>query len=347
MAKAKNYLGVDIGGGGIKVVNLIAEKNRPRLATYGFSERSPEEVDIDWFGNPKETASLLKEICRRAETLTPYAITSLPIASVFSAVINLPNLKPKEIDAAVRWEAKKLIPLPIEEVVLSWKILPRLSKEEEEKNLIVLLTGAPKSLVQKYVDVFKMAGLNLISLEPESFAFIRSLVGNDLSPVAIVDLGARKSNVLFVDRGVPLLARSIEIGGKHFSAEIAKTLNIPLVQAEELKKSLAELRSEERPELKIPDLLRKVLAPLLNEIKYSLTVFQTKNDFARPIEKIILTGGGALIPKIEDYFNEFFQIRTFLGDPWARLLFPEELKPILQTIGSRFSVAIGLALREF
>jgi hypothetical protein len=40
------------------------------------------------------------------------------------------------------------------------------------------------------------------------------------------------------------------------------------------------------------------------------------------------------------------QIKTFIGDPWARTVYPLDLKPVLQELGPRFAVSIGLAMRE-
>lgn len=346
MAKSNNYLGIDLGAGGIKVLNIALEKKKAKLVTYGFTERSPEETENDWFADPQATANLLKKICAKAHATTTQAITALPIASVFSAVINLPAAASKEIASAVRWEAKKLIPLPLEEVVLDWKLLPKpamtSNQKPTESTIEVLLTGAPKTLIDKYVDVFKKAGLSLLSLETEAFAFIRSLIGNDPSPTIIVDIGARKSNILILDRGVPFSTRSIDVGGKNFTQNIATKLSMPMDQAEELKRNMSETELSGG----VPDMIKEILTPLLNEMKYSLDTYRARNSLTRPIEKIILTGGGAMLPKLTDYFTEFFNLRTFLGDPWVRINYSDELKPVLQNVGSRFSVAIGLALRE-
>ncbi|MEK7606956.1 MAG: type IV pilus assembly protein PilM [Patescibacteria group bacterium] len=354
MAKTRDSIGIDLGAGGIKAASLAREKKGVRLVTYGFTERSVGEMGNDWLADIDGTAALIRKICDRAHITGGRASTALPIASVFSSVINLPVAvsKGKELEAAVQWEAKKLIPLPLEEVILDWKILPPVSvlakgkeekgAEKKEKMVEVLLTGAPKALVQKYIEVFKKAGFTLGALETESFAFIRSLVGNDLSLVAIVDIGARKSNIVFVDRGVPFLSRSIEIGGKNFTDRIADVLKMPVERAEEVKRNISELSALQS----LPDLIKGVITPLLNEIKYSFDVYRTRNGGTRPLEKIILTGGSSALPKLSEHFTEFFNLRTFQGDPWARLQYPEELKPVLQSIGARFSVALGLAMRE-
>jgi hypothetical protein len=39
-------------------------------------------------------------------------------------------------------------------------------------------------------------------------------------------------------------------------------------------------------------------------------------------------------------------VNTYLGDPWARIVYPVDLRPILDEIGPRFGVAIGCAMRD-
>lgn len=64
----------------------------------------------------------------------------------------------------------------------------------------ILLTGAPKTLIQNYVGAFKTAQLNLLSLETEVFALIRSLLGNDRSSAMIVQLGSTTTNIFVIDK---------------------------------------------------------------------------------------------------------------------------------------------------
>jgi len=37
---------------------------------------------------------------------------------------------------------------------------------------------------------------------------------------------------------------------------------------------------------------------------------------------------------------------VFIGDPWARVMYPMEMKSVLQQIGPRMAVSVGLAMRE-
>ena len=71
-----------------------------------------------------------------------------------------------------------------------------------------------------------------------------------------------------------------------------------------------------------------------------------KSQGQKPIEKIILTGGSSLLLNLPDYLAGLLDLKVYRGDPWARVIYPEELKPVLDEIGARFSVAVGLAMRD-
>lgn len=353
-------MGIDFGAAGIKAIQLEPADGRGKLFTYGFSEFPPENVGNSYLEDVNAASGLLKTICAKARTTTAKAVAALPIPAVFSAVLSIAPVAKKELRQAVEWEAKKLIPLPLEEVTLDFRELTRGESTPENKErpdredkkekgtMEVLLTAAPKGTIDNYVNIAKNAGLTLASLETEAFALIRSLVGSDPTPSVILDIGAVRSNILIVDRGIPMLTRSVEIGGKKCTEAIANNLSINLTQAEVMKRDIGgpsgSLKDASGPGL--PEILREVLTPLINELKYSFGVYKTRNAVVRQPERILLTGGGAGILGLADFFAAEFNLRTFLANPWEKVEYHPDLSPILQTLGSRFAVAIGLALRN-
>lgn len=362
-----SFLGIDIGTASIKVVELANFKGRPRLVTYGFIEKKPSEIK-SLVDDPTGTATIINEICAKSRTSSKKVIAALPNFSVFTSILNLPNLPKKELASAISWEAKKIIPMPLEEIILDWKIIEELednsglkslgepnspSNPQQNKpmgkifskpqsNLKILLTGASRNLVKKYVDIFNVSGLTLLSLETENFALIRSLVGNDKSVIMLVDLGASTSNIAVVEKGIPVLSRSIEIGGTMITRAISNSLNINFDRAEQFKQDLS--LGSETADNALPQTVEKAFSPILNEIKYTINVYQEQNK--KKVEKIILTGGSALLGNLSGYLSNVLNINTYVGDPWARVIFPTELKPILDRLGSKFAVAIGLSMRD-
>ncbi len=338
------YLGIDIGSTSIKIVELKREGKKVRLSTYGFSDNININ-NADWQNNVKYVAKAINKICDQAGVSTRSAVSALPTFSVFSSVLNLSNISKKDIASAVHWEAKKVIPLPLDEMILDWKKIEENSGDNKDgkKNIRILLTGAPRSLVKKYINIFKEAQINLLSLETETFSLIRSLVGNDKSTIMLVEMGAGTTDISIINNSIPILNRSIDIGGNTITSHISEYLKTDFARAEQFKYDLG-VSSIDSEESELPKVITEIITPIVNEIKYALNLYQSKSK--RKIEKIILSGGSALLPNIVNYFTKLLDIKVVIGDPWVRISYPVDLKPLLNEIGPRMSVAIGLAMRE-
>ncbi|MEY4723157.1 MAG: hypothetical protein RLZZ324_670 [Candidatus Parcubacteria bacterium] len=362
-AKKQNFLGVDIGGGGIKLTELQSEKNRARLFTYGFNERGVDEGPANLIDSPAETAALLRAIAKKARVSTMKVVAGLPISSVFSSVISVPKGNEKELKDSILYQARKLIPVPLEEMSTDFKIIsPTPSKEvakpagkdavgakAEGKTVQVLLMAASHALGKKYVDVFKAAGLQLDSLETEALALIRSLVGKDRATTMIVDVGALRTNVIVVDNGVPFVTRSLDMGGVTLTKAMAKTLSLDLKSAEAMKCDIKSVSSI-YPGDGLPKIFETTIAPLITELQYSMSLYIGQAEgmpgAGKQVEKIILTGGSAGLPALAPHIASRLGIKTYVGDPWARVVCPDGLRTALEEIGPRFAVSVGLAMRD-
>lgn len=344
----QSFLGIDIGTSSIKLVQIGDDNGRPRLMTYGYSEQPNDIVKSDSPASRQAVVAGLKAIMRDARTTTNKVVAALPSFTVFSSIISLPAMNRKELNSAVRWEAKKFVPLPIDELVLDWKLLkepPSVTPDEGRvpKNLRVLITAAPRTLRDRYSLLFKEAGLEVVALDTEAFALERSLIGTDAAPVMIVDIGAVATDIAVMVDGIPLINRSIDVGGNTISQSIAKSLNIDLERAEQFKRDFG-ISAGQSTVSQIPKTIEFVVSQIINEIRFVLNLYRSQGS--SPIEKVVLCGGSAFLLNLPEYLEKTLSMKTFIGDPWARVVYPLELKPGLQEIGPRFAVAIGLAMRQ-
>ncbi len=364
-----SYLGIDIGSAGVKIVELKNEDGRPRLLTYGFVEEKIDIIDNDSEQMKNKVAGLITKICEQSRTSSAKTVAALPSFSVFSSIISLPYMNKKELSKAIYWQAKKFVPMDLNEMTLDWKLLdedvwtnkkdviknnenkdendPEYSGQEiqkqknNKKNIKVLIAASPKKLVMRYIDIFKKANLDLISLETENFSLERSLIGNDKSPTMIVDIGCITSDISIVENGIPVLSRSVDVGGDSITKSVVTSMQVDEKRAEQFKRDIGF--SSENSSL--PKVIEGVVSPIINEIKYCFDLYASQESNKR-IEKIVLTGGSAFLPNIDEYLSKLLNIKVFVGDPWSRVIYPLELKSVLNDLAPRFSVAVGLAMRE-
>lgn len=341
----KNYVGVDIGTSGVKIVELVKDGNSVVLSNYGFSEKKIENIkpleklDIEY------TAKAITEVMHKSKIQSRNVVTALPTFSVFSSVLSLKDIPDKSLDPAIRWEAKKIIPLPLDEMVLDWQKIETPQDAESNSDLIqVLITGAPRSLVNNYISIFKKTQLNLLSLETETFSLVRSLIGNDKSPFLIVEVGANTTDISMVKNSIPIHSRSIDIGGLVLTKAVAKSLKVNLGRAEQFKCDLG-LDSMDQAQAEVPEIVKEALAPIVNEIKYVLNLFKADKQ-EDTVEKIILSGGSSMLANLNSHLSSELDKKVIIGNPWSRIIYPHELEETLDKIGPKMAVAIGLAMRE-
>lgn len=384
--KPKSYLGIDLGAGGLKMVELRQEKNRPVLFTYGLTKGAQDvhqllakrdvstaemlgkepmaglagiqqnqgkiKIDPTFTIDRSQVAryaSLIRGVCAAAKTRATTAVASLPVSAVFHAIVTLPLVKKEEFDRILKAEVKKLLPYPLEEVVLDSQVMPAAPGQKSQR---VLVNAVPRALVVFYTQVFKQAGLILDSLEPESIALSRALIGRDTASTMLIDIGAERTNFFIVDQALPITHHSIEVGGAKINAALDKRLGLDPSLTEQVKHDLFTHLMETTTDgslgrEKFLEIFNSIIDPIFKEIDYSLEMYlrQSDNENKRP-ERIILTGGGALFPYLAEEIGKKFNVKCYIGDPWGRVVYQEALKPLLRSIAPRMAVAIGLALRN-
>jgi Tfp pilus assembly PilM family ATPase len=146
-----------------------------------------------------------------------------------------------------------------------------------------------------------------------------------------------------MDQGFPVIYRSSRIGGKDIDEILASRLGVNGNMTAQIKFDLGHLQ----PPQPWYELFAPIIEPIIKEIQYSFDLYlhQSGNEQKQP-EKIILTGGASLFPPIASLIQKSFSVRVFVGDPWARVVYQQELKEIIDTLGPRMAVSIGLALRR-
>ena len=165
-----------------------------------------------------------------------------------------------------------------------------------------------------------------------------------------VEIGANSTDISIVKESIPVLNRSLDVCSSTITKALSNSMGLSYSQAEQFKIDLASAdrdkdeNQKRKEENKIPPLIAKTIEPIITEIKYMLEFFSTHNSDS--VEKIILSGGGALLSGLPEYLSKELDLKVIIGDPFSRIRYPKELEPVLQDVGPRLAVAIGLAMRE-
>lgn len=354
---SKSSLGVDIGTTSVKVVELSRNKEgKIKLETYGslesvaYSKYLEETLQSSTVKiSDQQAAEMIKKLVKEAKVSTRRAVMSAPVFSTFTSVIELPEMSQQEIESAIRFEAKQYVPVPLSEVVLGWNVIGKKNYEllgagNYSNKVLVLIVAIPKELSNEFARIAELANLELIALETESFALIRSLLGNDKSTVAIVDIGSRSTNISVVSEGFIRVSRGLDTSGVEITKVLAKGMGIDVKRANEIKRKIGLDSSGSNKQ--VADVILPIIDIITGETKRIIDVFSRKEGSMSRVERIILAGGSAGIPKLTDRFTEVAGIKAIIGNPWGRIDYPPQLQKTLEVIGPSFAVAVGLAMRN-
>lgn len=352
----ESYLGIDISSDSIKVVELKNAGGKPQLVTYGYVQSKADVMKGAFIENINLTSTLLKEVVEKANCRATECLAALPISNTFTSILKIQKIVKKElknvpqIKAILAKEIEKILPAPLSQMQFDYTLINEdefkaAADSAEVTDVKFLITAAANNVVKKYTDIFNQSGLKLLNLDIEPFALVRSLVGNDRSLVMVIDFGSHATNLSIINNGIPVYNRSVEIGGEVITKQLASLMSISLSDAEQYKLDLPILMQQQNL-TDMPKPIAEVIAPVLSEAQYLIKIYYEQVSREKELDRIILTGGSAGLAGLQEHFVKNLNIRTYIGDPWARIIYPQELSSVLKEIGPRYASAIGLAMTK-
>jgi type IV pilus assembly protein PilM len=340
-------LGIDIGTTNIKAVELsgtadkIVLENYGILETYGYLERNNATIQSNYFKLVEEvTEDLLKKLFLILKPKTKHVVFSLPIFSSFITQFELPFTEKNDIAKAVGFEAKKYIPVPLEELEISWMVTGQSETGGKKKSDIVLI-AVPKELIEKYKRMSKDLNLNLLGYEVEGLSLVRSIIKGDRRTTLMVDMGTQITNFYIVENGFLTSYETLNIGGAEITHVISQSLGVTKERAEEFKKIKGFKVGPQ--ESGVVNVLMPIVDNFGNEILRMMDIYQQKNN--KKIERIILTGGGVNMPGLIEYFSEFLNAPIEKAWPFNGIQYADFLEPLLKDVAPFLAVATGAAIR--
>ena len=333
-------VGLDIGSGYLKVVQLRETKNGYELELFDMLPLPPELIVDGSIIDSLRLVESLKELSKKAKIKTKEVVISIAgHSSVIIKRVSLPDMTEDELAESIKFEAEQYIPFDIEDVNLDFQIL---GPKEEPGQMDVILVAVKKDIINEYLAVVKEAGFNCQIIDVNSFALENTYeINYEIEPgknVALVNIGTSTINMNILKGGISVFTRDSAVGSNLHTEVLQREFNLTYEVAERLKRgepvenvapqdafSVMELASEE----------------IIAEVNRSLEYFHEE------INEIVLSGGCALIKDFPKLLAEKIGVETKILQPFKNIKIPkkfdlayiEEMSPIA-------AVAAGLALRR-
>jgi type IV pilus assembly protein PilM len=258
-----------------------------------------------------------------------------------------------ELATIIPTEARKYIPVPITEVSIDYFVLPKNEATFKEMNepaptsaqagkMNVLVVATQNDAVAKYRSIVSQCSLEASFFEIEIFSSVRANFEHELSPVLLVDFGAARTKLSIVEFGLVKVYHTIDRGGADITNAISKSLSIPFLDAEKMKKEFGLFGNP--LEKSLADIIKVHIDYIFSETNNVVLGYEKKYDKA--ISKVIFSGGGSLLKGLKESAVANFQSEIEVGHPFSKVSAPAFLDKVLEGMGPEFAVAIGLALRK-
>lgn len=347
--KAHPLIGLDISSSAVKLVELTANgKDGYRVERYTIEVLPKDAVSDGNIANLDAVVDCVRRAWKRLGTSTRNVAMALPGSAVITKKIIVPaGLRDEELEAQVESEANQYIPFAIDEVNLDYQVIgPSLSVPDE---LEVLIAASKKERVEDRVAVADAAGLKAVIVDVESLAALAAfeLIERQLPEagknqvIALIEAGANIMNLTVLRNGQQIYVREQAFGGSQLTQDITRHYGMTHEDAESAK------RSGTLPEGYEAELLTPFMENLALEVSRTLQFFFTSTQYNK-IDHIVLAGGCAIIPGIDEVVATRTQVNTLIANPFANMVVSDRVRAkSLLADASSLMVACGLALRRF
>lgn len=188
-------------------------------------------------------------------------------------------------------------------------------------------------------------GLGVIALEIEALSTARAMISADKNysgeARALLDLGAKRSNIIIYDHDSVRFSASVDFAGESLSTGLAEVLNLSYTEAEEIKKQKGLIYEDYKNAWPF---LNTQVHKLIAAIKQSLLFYYSHFPHANKITRITMSGGGSNLKKLPEILTQQLGIECSPGHPWKNLG-TDKPTPVPEQESLSFSNAIGLAIR--
>ena len=338
--KTSEIFGLDIGSSAVKALQLRESGGSFKLAALGIAPLPPDAIADGTIKDPPTVVEAIKTAASKAGVKTTETAIAICGRELIIKKVEIPVVPAKDVPDVVQLEAEHHIPFAIEEVFLDYH-----SVGQHDGVMDLILVAVKKSKVLKYAAVVEEAGLVPVIVDVDSFAlgnqFELNFPDERSEAVALIDIGASIMKTNVVRGGSTIFARDIPFGGNNYTQAIAQQLKIPFEQAE-----AAKLGRDVgvRWEAVVPA-LEAVSRELSLEVQRTFDYFASTAESER-IGKIVLAGGCALLPGLNDYLSSNWGIPVELARPFERIEVDPAFAEEVNTAGPALAVAVGLALRR-
>lgn len=339
--RSKNSVGLDIGSGFVKLVEVDHSGDMPEVATVAMRPLLPDAIVEGEIMDPTLVADTISGLFQEADVKSKDVVTAVGGHDVIIKKIEMQRMKESDAREVIRWEAEQHVPFDIKSVELDFQIL---NPDEAGVEMEVLLVAAKRELVENKVNLLLDAGVSASVIDVDAFALHNAFEQNYPDAmsgiVALVNVGHETTNVNILEDGVPILTRDIPFGSRRVREDLQRERGLTAEQAEDVVQGREAL-----------DDLDRFVEASSDEVAVGIeraSAFLMTRQSGGGLGQIYMSGGGARIPGMAETLGNRMNVETHLVNPFDRVSVRSDAASgvVLDEAAPMFMLPLGLALRK-
>jgi type IV pilus assembly protein PilM len=355
----RTAIGLDIGTSSVRAAELVFGKGPATLQRFAQvalqqgAVRDGEVMDVQL------VAAAIKQLWSSAKFSGKKVVLGVANQKVIVRQVDLPWMATDELRKSLPLHVQDFIPIPVEQAILDYHTLEERTGTDGQRSLRVLLVAASRDMVQAALAAVKAAGLTTSQVDLTPFAMVRSLGTVDAtgamggmqgSAEALIDVGAKVTNIIVHEGGVPRFVRILLMGGDNVTESVSERMGIPFDQADAVKQQIgmAPSRGEVVSDHPAARVIEAAAGAFVEEVRGSLDYYLAQPGAAQ-LARVVLSGGGARLDGLGQRLATTTRLPVVPGAATAHLqigrtgLTPEQLSYVEPQTAVPVGLAMGVA----
>ncbi len=342
----KNHLtGLDIGSRTIKAGEVVETKKGLSLKKFGMVDIEPGVIVDGLIKDPESAAGSIRQLFKAYNLKVHNVAISIGGYSVIVKKINVQTMEEEQLQETIQFEAEQYIPFAITDVNLDFQILG--PNENNPNQMSILLIAAKKEMINDYVNLTQLAGLNPCIIDVDAFALqniFKTAYDARGENVALIDIGAGKTSLNILKDNASVFMRDVSLGCSQINQKIVSLLGCTVAEAEKIK--YGEEKEAITPE-DLTEIISSVASDWCTEIRRALDFFYSTYPDDQ-IKRIVLSGGGGNIREFRQLLAAETSAEVEIIKPFAGFNIDDDRfdSSYLERIAPQAAICMGLAIRR-
>ena len=343
----KQLMGLDLGSYLIKAAQLQKKgKGKYQLKKFGFIPIPVNTMVDGSIMNTYEMNDAVKTLLAKERFRDKFCSIAVAGHGIINRVINVPKVSQQEFYNALRVEAETHIPHDIKEIYFDG-IKTDIVEDGRDR---VILIATRKDLIGDFIQVVSDAGVKPMSVEIDATALANIFELNypeeKDNTVAVLNIGASKTNIVVMSNGNVRFFRDVLTGGNFITEEITRRLKVSFQQAESLKSGTHATGDSILPN-QVEEIIADVAKNMVSDIMRVFDYYTNTNP-EDSVAKVFVTGGTTKSFTFMQALQSTLTIPVERMNPFKEIIVPGQVlsREEVEDYSHVAALSLGLALRR-